>query len=370
VAAPLDEYPIHQVPLSMRYVATGDRNAYDRCIFQAHDRTGDVLLITGLGVYPNLGVIDAYGSVRRGDRQVVVRASDAVPENRMEQRVGPFRIEVVEPLQEVRLVCEGEEHGLSFDLTWRSSFPALDEPQHIQRSGDKLMLDGCRFVQAGSWSGVLRVEGDEYDVRDDRWVGTRDRSWGIRPSGEPEPAARFAAEQPFEGFWWIWAPLRFDDHMLMVIAQERPDGFRILNEAVRVFPESSGKPREQLGWPEVDIRYRSGTRIPVGATIHLSQRGKHLEVEIEPKLGMPLNIGCGYGPDPDWTHGQWKGRGWVEGVTYDLADPAMVGKAAFSVVDHVARATYEGAEGWGIFEHATFGRHDPSGFTDWSTVAP
>ena len=37
--------------------------------------------------------------------------------------------------------------------------PAVDEPQHIQRSGDKLMLDGCRFVQAGSWSGVLRVEG-------------------------------------------------------------------------------------------------------------------------------------------------------------------------------------------------------------------
>ncbi|MDQ0912214.1 hypothetical protein QFZ22_008199 [Streptomyces canus] len=24
---PLDEYPVHQVPLSMKYVATGDRNA-------------------------------------------------------------------------------------------------------------------------------------------------------------------------------------------------------------------------------------------------------------------------------------------------------------------------------------------------------
>ena len=27
---PLDEYPIHQVPMSMAYVAKSDRNAYDR----------------------------------------------------------------------------------------------------------------------------------------------------------------------------------------------------------------------------------------------------------------------------------------------------------------------------------------------------
>ena len=52
---PLDEYPIHQAPLSLRYVGTSDRNFYDRSYFNAHDRTGDVFLVTGLGVYPNLG---------------------------------------------------------------------------------------------------------------------------------------------------------------------------------------------------------------------------------------------------------------------------------------------------------------------------
>ena len=31
---PLDEYPIHQVPMSMSHVATSDRNVYDRCIYQ------------------------------------------------------------------------------------------------------------------------------------------------------------------------------------------------------------------------------------------------------------------------------------------------------------------------------------------------
>lgn len=74
---PMDEYPIHQLPLSLEYVGTGDRNFYDRCYFAGHDRTGDILLITGLGVYPNLGVTDAYATVRRGDRQWAVRFSDA-----------------------------------------------------------------------------------------------------------------------------------------------------------------------------------------------------------------------------------------------------------------------------------------------------
>ena len=30
MAVPLDDYPIHQTPLSMAYVATSDRNFYDR----------------------------------------------------------------------------------------------------------------------------------------------------------------------------------------------------------------------------------------------------------------------------------------------------------------------------------------------------
>jgi hypothetical protein len=28
-----------------------------------------------------------------------------------------------------------------------------------------------------------------------------------------------------------------------------------------------------------------------------------------------------------------------------------------------------GEEGWGLLEHASIGRHDPSGFADWPSVA-
>ena len=37
---------------------------------------------------------------------------------------------------------------------------------------------------------------------------------------------------------------------------------------------------------------------------------------------------------------------------------------------HLARATCDGQTGFGIFEHGTVGRHEPTGMTDISAVAP
>ena len=363
---PLDEYPVHQVPLSMAHMATSDRNAYDRCYFNAHDRSGDVFLVTGLGVYPNLGVVDAYATVRRGELQHTVRMSDALGADRMRQSVGPYRVEVVEPLHRVHLVCDADDHGVGFDLQWTGSFPAVEEPSHVMRQGGRIILDAQRFAQLGTWSGTLRVAGEELEVSGDRWVGTRDRSWGIRPVGESEPPGRAAAEpDPDFGFWWTYVPLRFEDFAVVVIAQEDGDGERMLSEAVRVWPGHS----EQLGWPEVEVRYRPGTRHPEGAVLHLGRRGMELTVEVDTLGFVALNCGPGYGGDPDWGHGQWRGRDWIEGVTMRLDDPAVAGRVPFGVVDHVARARCEGAEGWGMFEHGTFGRHRPSGFADWGSVA-
>jgi hypothetical protein len=364
---PLDEYPIHQAPVSMRHVATSDRNFYDRSYLNAHDRTGDVFLITGLGVYPNLGVVDAFVTVRRGDTQWAVRCSDALGDERMDQRVGPYRIEVVEPLRTLRLVCEADEHGIGLDLTWRGSHPPVDEPLHVMRTGTRDIIRGCRFAQVGTWEGVLRVGGEEIVVDPDTWVGTRDRSWGIRPVGEPDPAGRWATDEPMEGFWWLYCPLRFEDFAVIVIAQELPDGHRTLNAASRVWPDGR---EEQLGWPRFDITYRPGSRHPERTCIYLDSRDDGpISIEVTTLGSIALNVGAGYGGDPDWSHGRWMGRGHVEGAVYDLKDPEIAGRATITVVDHVARATLDDREGFGLFEHASFGRHDPSGFADWGSVA-
>ncbi|QMU69519.1 hypothetical protein [Streptacidiphilus sp. P02-A3a] len=370
---PLDEYPVHQVPLSMRYVATGDRNAYDRCVFQVFDHGGAALLMAGLGVYPNTGVIDAYATLRVGDRLYAVRASDALGEDRMDLTVGPLRIEVRRPLHTLRLVCEADPadpRGLSFDLTWQAEFPPLWEPHHLGRTGDRLTLEGRRFVQAGAPSGAIRAAGVEHRVTPDGWTGTRDRSWGVRPIPGEQPG-RAADEYRTEGFHWIWCPVRFRDRFLMVIVQEDADGYRTLNEAVLVHPEAAGRPDEQLGWPQADIRYRPGTRTPVAAVLRLSDSARR-QRELRARLltGSPLAVGAGYPPARDWQHGTWQGRGWVDRRTYDLLDPAALGLAGYGVTDHTARFTLDGEVGYGIFEHGSFGRHDPSGFADFGSVAP
>jgi hypothetical protein len=219
----------------------------------------------------------------------------------------------------------------------------------------------------------LRVDGDEIAVDDSTWVGSRDRSWGIRPVGGPEAPGRATEEVDAKfGFWWTYVPLRFDDFALVLIMQEDGDGFRSLNDAVRVWPADSGRPIvEQLGWPEINIHYRSGTRVPTGAVIRMTDRsGKPVTVDIESKGYVVLHAGPGYGTDPDWSHGQWRGRNWVEGVRYDMNAPDIVARTPFGVIDHVARAECDGQEGWGLFEHGSIGRHAPSGFDDFGSVAP
>jgi len=359
---PLDEYPVHQVPLSMKHVATGDRNAYDRCIFHVLDHEGRALLIVGLGVYPNVGVIDAFATLRTGDTLHAVRASDALGEDRMRLAVGPLRIEVEEPLRRLRLVADDDL--LSYDLTWTADFPALWEPHHLQRRGDRLTLEGRRFVQAGGVTGVVRAGGEEFRVTATEWTGTRDRSWGVRPI-PGEEGGRPAEEHPTEGFHWLWCPVRFEDRFLMVIVQEDADGYRSLNDATLVRP---GHRDRQLGWPQPEITYRSGTRHPERALIHLGDLRKPQELEVEVLTSSPLAIGAGYPPADDWQHGTWRGRGWTDRRTYDLSEPHAL--AAYGVTDHAARFRFDGRLGHGIFEHGSFGRHDPSGFTDFNSVAP
>jgi hypothetical protein len=360
---PLDEYPIHQTPLSFARVATSDRNFYDRCYLNAHDRDGGTFLVTGLGVYPNLGVVDAYATVRRGDRQWAVRFSDALRERGIEQRVGGYRIEVIEPLRRLRVVCDDDD--LAFDLTWTGAFPAVHEQPHLMLAGDRPVIDSSRFAQVGTWTGTLSVDGHDVEVNPAVWTGTRDRSWGIRPVGEPEPHGRPASGG---GFWWLYAPLRFEEFAIVVIVQEQPNGWRMLNEAVRVWADGR---TEQLGWPKVDITYRTGTRLPLSARIGLTtQEGKPLALEVTTGTSIALHVGAGYGGDPDWTHGRWQGGNWSSSSVYDLTDPALKARIPYGVIDHVARASCDEAEGWGLLEHASIGRHDPSGFTGWDSVAP
>ncbi len=171
--------------------------------------------------------------------------------------------------------------------------------------------------------------------------------------------------------WWLYVPMRFEDFAVVVILQEDPAGYRTLNDCHRVWPDGRA---EQLGWPLVEVDYVPGTRTPTGARLTLTTpAGETLRLDVTSLLATPLHVGGGYGGDPDWTHGQWKGEGFTERVTYSLDDEQVMGRFMFGCVDHVGRAVLTDAsgssyEGWGLFEHFAIGRHDPSGFTDFFDV--
>jgi len=101
--------------------------------------------------------------------------------------------------------------------------------------------------------------GDEtYEVTPDRWWGARDHSWGVRPVGEPEPPGIRQGELSMDGMW-NYAPMQFNNFSILYICNERNNGERPLEEAVRIWRDPARKP-EWLGRPESEHVFRKGTR--------------------------------------------------------------------------------------------------------------
>ena len=361
----LDDYPIHQIAEPVRYAATSDRNFYDRYYFNGFDKTGTTMFVAGLGVYPNLGVIDAYLLVFHEGHHRVVRASGALDDaDRMNPGVGPLHIDVVEPLQTLRLRCDDNEWGISIDATWTGAMPAFEEPRHYIRENGRVIFDTCRLAQTGGWSGTLTAGGKTFQLSPDEWWGTRDRSWGVRPVGESEPAG-IRASNPFSWFW-IYTPIRFDDHSMMIIMQENPDGSRVMEEATRIFPDGR---IEHLGRPEHDLAYRKGTRFSTGAEVRVvADDGFVYDMKIEPLLPVYIGVGTGYGYDADWRHGMWQGPLVVQNFELDTNKPEDAMRL-FGIVDNSARFTYTDRDGrthvgYGLYENMAIGPHHKYGFTD------
>jgi hypothetical protein len=165
-----------------------------------------------------------------------------------------FRVEVIEGLRRLRVVLERNDHGLEFDLMWERVIPAQAEPRHFMRQQERVIFDSVRLAQTGRWTGHARSGDREFGVTPARWRGSRDRSRGVRPVGEGEPPG-IQSKNPAQ-FYWMYAPMQFDDFSILTIVQEDSVGNRILEEAVRVWPEHTGRPPQPLGRPEYHPRER------------------------------------------------------------------------------------------------------------------
>jgi len=353
----LDDYPIHQTPEPVAHPLTGDRNAYDRYWFNGFTREADLYFGVALGVYPNRRVLDAAVSVVRGGLQYVVRGSRLAPDERSDTRAGPISIEVLEPMRSLRLAIAPNPHGIEGELVFRARTEALEEPRLTLRQDTRVVLDSTRFTQFGTWEGWLAVGAERIKLDASHVLGTRDRSWGVRPVGEREPTGVPGA---MPQFFWLWAPLHFDDLCTHFQVNEDAAGHAWSSHGVVVPLLDSGKPLEEMASLHHSVQWEKGTRRARSATLTLVPRdGEPRRLELEPLLTFQMR-GIGYG-DPEWGHGMWKGEDVTSGALVRLSEIAPM-EPWHLHVQQLCRVRMGARVGYGAFEQLVFGAHAPSGF--------
>ncbi len=354
-----DDDPIHQTAYPIGKPGTSDRNFYDRYYFNVHDTECGVFMAFGLAVYPNLGLMDAFACGVRGSKHFIVRASRKLDNDRHLTRVGPLSIEVVEGLKKLRIVCEESDHDLAFDLVFDAWAPAYEEPHFLYRNAlGRDTMNYTRLTQIGRMKGDLRIAGESFAVEPEKWRSVRDRSWGVRPVGDPEPEGALVEHPERIDFFWNWSPVHYDDFATLYTVSEYPDGRRWHQSGVLIRPGEDF--RHAVGM-EHDIRFEPGTRRFAGATVTLDLGGgEKIVSEYTPKLRF-LMPAIGYrGP---WAQGQYKGRLVVEGETWD-ADDEETAIIHGWLTENLCEVRSGDRVGRGIFELAVVGPHRQYGFED------
>lgn len=354
-----DDYPLHQTPEPMAYSGS-DRNFYDRYFFNGYSADGDLFFAAAMGIYPQLDIIDASFCLLVDGVQHNIRASRRMGSERLELEVGPVRIEIVEALQKLRLVVSGNESPVTADITFSARHAPIEEPRFIRRNGPRMFMDYTRMTQSGSWSGTIHCNGTDHILANDRHLGTRDRSWGIRPIGAPESQPPPSGTLP--QFYWLWAPLNFPDHATFFHSNDDADGNGWNRRAV--VDGLAGSPTDYDDTAYA-VRYRPGTRRVESLEVSLTPDGS-ARLLVEP-AGPDFHMsGLGY-THPVWGHGMDHGDSEtaydsIEAAAAEPRDPLHWHIQAFVR----ATLTLNGMQhhGHGILEQLLIGPHAPSGFTE------
>ena len=361
---PFDDYTIHQTPVPLAQAGGGHPDFYDRFWFNGY--TAEWFFALGFGTYPNRGVIDAGFSVVHDGVQRSVFASGRAPYDRTDTKVGPVRVEIVEPMRTSRIIVDAPEQGLGADITFHARTAAFEEPRQTRYQDVRLVFDMTRGTQFGDWSGTISSGGADIDIDSQTVRGCKDRSWGTRPVGVPAPMAPSASPPQI---CFLWAPTNFDDAALHYIVFEDSDGVP-WSVGGSVLPTigpddptvGPGTSIEHMRDVDLRIDWEPGLRRSRRAELEFTRVGREDRetVVFEPQLTFRM-AGAGYG-HPTWNHGRWH-------------DELAVGGEAFRVeelddtdlrnlhVQQVMRATWGDRVGLGVLEQIVIGPHRGRGLT-------
>ncbi|MBX3286924.1 MAG: hypothetical protein KF703_16365 [Actinobacteria bacterium] len=335
----LDELMVHNHPHPLRVMWTGDSQAYERIWFTAQDHVGELMVVAGMGMYPNLGTAEAFAIVNCRGRHTTVRAHRKLGDNRVDMTVGPIGFELVEPFRQWHLWLDENEHGTAFDLRWH------DTKRPIYRQlGLGTIVGGRPFEGVAGYDGFGRQEGwvsvgdERFEVTQQTYCGTRDHHWGVR-DGVGGPGMYRGGQHPHSGEWVEFEDFGlWGDHLLYPLGDER---------------RRSGTLRGR----EHRMRFEPDTHLLLSGEVDLIHDDGRVQTMTFERLGnQTAYLRCGmYGgpnggtPDGDLWHGMAVGDGVVSGETYDANDPAV--RARICGLDqHHARFELDGEVAYGIVE--------------------
>ena len=366
---PFDDYPFHQAPTPFATVATSDAHYNDGyfCAFYAPDW----YFFTGLRLHPNVNVIDGWASVAHADRQLAVRASRALHPRYGELAVGPLRVEILEPMQRVRLVASGNPSGVEFDVVLNAQSPPFVEDRYQHFKYGAVVNDLIRYTQVCRATGHARVAGQSLKV--EAWHAMRDHSWGVR-SSMAVPTGIKGIDRDDESrevrALRMWVPFEVDDHCGFYHTHETADG-RTLDFEGRLDYADGRSVR--LTAVRHALEYLSGTRRPLRGTIELDGEDGLTRRYTLRLAGTPADVqGGGYYRGWRDGHGPGGHRGAevLEHDSYDVSPGVDTsGPPHVPVAHRLGPTEYpmtmigpDGAAGMAHFEHTLSGPYPRYGF--------
>lgn len=331
--SPLSEYPVHEwsPETAPNIEARSDPRAYERYWFTSQDRSGDLMVVTGFGLYPNLKTVEAYGIVNLRGKHTTVRAHRSLSRNRFDMTVGPLAFSVVEPFKQWRLVLGENAHGIRYDISW------IDSKRQVMRPPG---LGG--YESFGRQEGTVTVNGEVFTLDAATFRGSRDHHWGIRDGvggpghaleGGKRPTTAPAGQWVEFETWSVWG-----NRVFYNMGDPRPGAAMINRQECRFAFDTDGRTVRRI------------------ITRNLLDTGETKELDWEVLGNQIVALRCGmYGgpdggtPNGNTWHGMYVGENVVSGETFDLNDASERAKVLGND-DYHCRVTCEGETTHGVFE--------------------
>lgn len=192
-----DEYPFHQITETFAAAAVSDPSWNDGHYVCAADQAGTVAFTSNVRLYSNNDVLDGFVCLRHDGLQHNIRVSRRLRPDIERLGVGPLRLEIVEPLEIVRLVLDDNEHGIRLDVTCHTANVPYMGPIEIRRFEGRLLSERATYELTGECEGWVEVAGKRIELRRETSSFFRNHSWGCQPPrggprlyGAPTPSKR------------------------------------------------------------------------------------------------------------------------------------------------------------------------------------